>query len=109
MKLRWTINQTGGLGFYGDSVVGTRPKIYVDPWSNHSAKATGHHTISRSPLSEPWLLKETLPSMLRQWKGHQFLESAYTGLQKLSNPKNQKLITVLHQIVQNPEIAEDWD
>lgn len=58
---------------------------------------------------EPWLLRKLCKRMLRQWKGHQFLESAYTGLQKLSNPKNQKLITVLHQIVQNPEIAEDWD
>ena len=49
-----------------------------------------------------------LISYLREYAS-QYLESAYTGLKKLSNPRAQELASVLHQIVQNPEVSEEWD
>jgi hypothetical protein len=58
---------------------------------------------------EPWLLRKLSKRMLRQWKGEQFLESAYIGLRNISKQEHRDLLSVLRQIVQNPEIAEDWD
>ena len=47
--------------------------------------------------------------MLRQWKGYQFIEAAYEGLKGLSEPKARELASILHQIVKNSDIVEDWD
>lgn len=59
---------------------------------------------------EPWLLKKLCKRMLRQWKGRQFLESAYSKLKKVSTAESQDLTSILHQILQNPEvIEEEWD
>lgn len=58
---------------------------------------------------EPWLLRKLCNRMLRQWKGHEFLESAYAGLKKLASPQNSELASVLKQIIRNPEAVEEWD
>jgi hypothetical protein len=58
---------------------------------------------------EPWLLRKLCTRMSRQWKGSEYLESAYIGLNKLPSPKAQELAGILHQIVQNPELSEEWD
>jgi hypothetical protein len=58
---------------------------------------------------EPWLLKKLCKRMLRQWKGHQFLESAYIGLREIISPEAQELRIALYQILHNPESTEEWD
>jgi hypothetical protein len=59
---------------------------------------------------EPWLLRKLCKRMLRQWKGRQFLESAYSNLKKLSGSEAGHLTTVLSQILQDPDaIEEEWD
>lgn len=58
---------------------------------------------------EPWLLRKLCKRMLRQWKGLQYLEKAYTRLKSISSPKAQELASTLHQILQNPSISEEWD
>jgi len=72
----------------------------------HSDWPPSHFALS---AREPWLLRKLCKRMLRQWRGSQYLERAYTGLKKLSGPKAQELSGVLHQIVQNPEVSEEWD
>jgi hypothetical protein len=58
---------------------------------------------------EPWLLRKLCKRMLRQWKGHQFLESAYIGLKEIFSPEAQELASALNQILHNPESTEEWD
>lgn len=58
---------------------------------------------------EPWLLRKLCKRMLRQWKGHQFLETAYIGLKEIISPESQELGSVLFQILQNPETTDEWD
>jgi hypothetical protein len=72
----------------------------------HSDWERSHFALS---AREPWLLRKLCKRMLRQWQGSQYLESAYTGLTQISSSKAQKLASVLHQILQNPDFAEDWD
>ena len=48
--------------------------------------------------------------MMRQWKGQQFLESAYSDLKKLSGCEVGHLIAILKEILHNPDvIEEEWD
>ena len=48
--------------------------------------------------------------MLRQWKGSEFLQSAYAGVKKSPSPEARILEPILHQILQHPdELNEDWD
>jgi hypothetical protein len=72
----------------------------------HSDWPSSHFALS---AREPWLLRKLCTRMLRQWGGSQYLESAYMGLKKLSSHKAQQLAPILHQILQEPEITEDWD
>ena len=43
---RWRSNLIEGLGFFGVSVLGTRPKIFVGRWLIPFSKATGPRRIS---------------------------------------------------------------
>lgn len=58
---------------------------------------------------EPWLLRKLSKRVLRQWRGLQYLEKAYTRLKTIPSPKAQELATSLHQILQSPNISEEWD
>jgi hypothetical protein len=59
---------------------------------------------------EPWLLRKLCKRMMRQWKGAQFIESAYSGLRNHSDDQVPKLTAVLQQVLRDPEsIEEDWD
>ena len=58
---------------------------------------------------KPWLLKKLCKRMLRQWKGSQYLENAYTGLKKRSDTEAQELAITIRQILTNPNVPEEWD
>ena len=58
---------------------------------------------------EPWLLRKVCTRMLRQWKGQQFLDRAYSELRGVRSPRTLELLSVLRDIMQSPETAEEWD
>jgi len=58
---------------------------------------------------EPWLLTKLCRRMRRQWGGPQYLEKAYAGLKKFSDPKAQELASALSQFLRNPDVSEEWD
>jgi hypothetical protein len=109
-----------------ETAMGHRPKKSLwfswgfDPWDQ--AKDLRHSLVdsflhSGWPPSdfawaarEPWLLRKLCQRMLRQWKGSEFLQSAYAGVKKSPNPHSRILEPVLHHIIQHPEeLKEEWD
>lgn len=72
----------------------------------HSDWPSSHFALA---ARERWLLRKLCTRMLRQWGGSKYLESAHMGLKKLSSHRAQQLAVILHQILQEPGITEDWD
>lgn len=109
-----------------ETAMGHRPKRSLwfswgfDPWDEakdlrrslvdsfvHSDWPSSEFALS---AREPWLLRKLCQRMLRQWKGSEFLQSAYAGVKKSPTPEARILEPVLYQIVQHPEeLNEDWD
>lgn len=52
---------------------------------------------------ETWLLRKLSKRMMKQWRGVEYLQRAYSRL------RPGRLTSELHDILQHPEYPEDWD
>ncbi len=105
MKDRSQRRSWGLWGFHQWDKAGDLRRSLVDSFL-HSDWDPSQFALS---AREPWLLRKLCKRMLRQWEGSKYLEDAYSRLKKIPGPTAEELASVLYQILQDPDVIEEWD